>query len=285
MNRTTQRVSNLNLFHDEECFFTSVRDEGIKGCRPGFSMRNLTRLLLGKGAATAAAAQSRRQAAPRSRKASRKVTGANERRVEQRSNAADTGAGMGEAVTRLVLEKGGLVLPLSKTKLGKKALNRTEPVESTEVDSLRTMANVPSAPRTLDLFEGVEESSASVPQALDSGMLDADVLESGVYVASPADAAKGSLSQAAPGQRFHTGRDIREASPELVRQVTLVVYEWHNVEPGTLWWVFPSVQAALSAARAMKNAVKWAVITGKRTAKVDVEVERQTGQVIAEQAG
>ncbi|WP_394832803.1 hypothetical protein LVJ94_40510 [Pendulispora rubella] len=75
------------------------------------------------------------------------------------------------------------------------------------------------------------------------------------------------------------------ADPNLVRQVTLVVYEWHNVEPGTLSWVFPSVQAALAAARAMKNAVKWAVIAGRRTQKVDVESERASGLVLAEQAG
>lgn len=76
-----------------------------------------------------------------------------------------------------------------------------------------------------------------------------------------------------------------EVDADLVKQVTLVVYEWHNVEPGTLWWVFPSVQAALSAARAMKNAVKWAIVAGKRTAKVDVAHERESGLVLAEQAG
>ena len=75
------------------------------------------------------------------------------------------------------------------------------------------------------------------------------------------------------------------ADPNLVRQVTLVVYEWHNVEPGTLSWVFPSVQAALAAARAMRNAVKWAIIAGRRTQKVDVEIERASGLVLAEQAG
>ena len=50
----------------------------------------------------------------------------------------------------------------------------------------------------------------------------------------------------------------------LLEHVTLVVYGWQNVEPGTLSWVFPSVGAAVAAARAMKNAVRWAIVAGRR---------------------
>ena len=70
---------------------------------------------------------------------------------------------------------------------------------------------------------------------------------------------------------------------ELVDQVTLVVYGWHNVQPGTLSWVFPSVTAAVAAARAMTNAVRWAIVRGRRsTPNLDVEAERASGLVLIE---
>jgi hypothetical protein len=46
-----------------------------------------------------------------------------------------------------------------------------------------------------------------------------------------------------------------------MQNVTLVVYGWQGIEPGTLSWVFPSVESALRAVRALKNAVRWVVIT------------------------
>jgi hypothetical protein len=113
----------------------------------------------------------------------------------------------------------------------------------------------------------IPSAPGSIPDPLDSSAY----VDSGVYVTSKAVPAPESSESV--------------VDPALVRQVTLVVYEWHNVEPGTLWWVFPSVQAALSAARAMRNAVKWAIVAGQRTAKVDVEQERESGHVLAEQPG
>ncbi len=74
----------------------------------------------------------------------------------------------------------------------------------------------------------------------------------------------------------------------LLEQVTLVVYGWQNVEPGTLSWVFPSVGAAVAAARAMKNAVKWAIVAGKRdTESLDAALAeaRAHGAVLIEKAG
>ncbi len=50
---------------------------------------------------------------------------------------------------------------------------------------------------------------------------------------------------------------------KILSEVTLVVYGWHNVQPGTLSWVFPSFQAALGAAGAMRNAVKWSIFSGR----------------------
>ena len=82
----------------------------------------------------------------------------------------------------------------------------------------------------------------------------------------------------------------------LLEQVTLVVYGWQNVEPGTLSWVFPSVGAAVAAARAMKNAVRWAIVAGRRENDADqvddgeaqndaLDEARANGAVLIEQAG
>ena len=76
---------------------------------------------------------------------------------------------------------------------------------------------------------------------------------------------------------------VTELRPRLgVDEVTLVVYGWHNVEPGTLSWVFPSLTAALNAARAMRNAVKWVVVRGKEM--MDLALARESGAVLAESA-
>lgn len=66
--------------------------------------------------------------------------------------------------------------------------------------------------------------------------------------------------------------------------VTLVIYGWHESEPGTLAWVFPSLHAALSAVRAMRNAVRWLIIEGKRAFDGDVDVDalRRAGDVLVE---
>ncbi len=45
-------------------------------------------------------------------------------------------------------------------------------------------------------------------------------------------------------------------------EVTLVVYGWQNVQPGTLSWVFPSFDAAMKAASALRNATQWAILGG-----------------------
>jgi len=65
--------------------------------------------------------------------------------------------------------------------------------------------------------------------------------------------------------------------------VTLFVYGWHNVQPGPLWWVFPSLRAALDAVRAMRNAVKWCVVAGEEF--IGLEAARAKGAVLVEQFG
>ncbi len=68
--------------------------------------------------------------------------------------------------------------------------------------------------------------------------------------------------------------------------VTLVVYRWIDSQPGTLAWVFPSVRAALRAVRALRNAVGWIVVEGRRAfdADVDLETLRRAGRVLVEHA-
>lgn len=81
----------------------------------------------------------------------------------------------------------------------------------------------------------------------------------------------------------------RRTSPDLGPQalaaaaegVTLFVYGWHNVEPGPLSWVFPSLHAALSAVRTMKNAVQWCIVSGAEWASMDAA--RAKGAVLIEQ--
>jgi hypothetical protein len=63
--------------------------------------------------------------------------------------------------------------------------------------------------------------------------------------------------------------------------VTLIVYAWHNVQPGVLSWVFPTVRAALSAAYAMRNAIRWAIVRGQAHAD-DLDMARLTGDVLIE---
>jgi hypothetical protein len=90
----------------------------------------------------------------------------------------------------------------------------------------------------------------------------------------------------------------KKAMNPLLEQVTLVVYGWKSVEPGTLSWVFPSVTAAVAAARTMKNAVRWAIVAGRSGRETEAEDEeasakrddaldeaRANGSVLIEQAG
>jgi hypothetical protein len=68
------------------------------------------------------------------------------------------------------------------------------------------------------------------------------------------------------------------------RGVTLVIYGWYDAQPGTLAWVFPSLRAALSAVRALRNAIGWLIVEGKSTldGEVDVDALRRAGRVLVE---
>ncbi|HEY2513728.1 MAG TPA: hypothetical protein VGI39_22830 [Polyangiaceae bacterium] len=122
------------------------------------------------------------------------------------------------------------------------------------------------------------------------GLHETDHGGSGVYVVE-----RGERAGRAP-ETAHPQTKARKTMNPLLDHVTLVVYGWKNVEPGTLSWVFPSVGAAVAAARAMKNAVRWAIVAGRRgeeanDAEENDETEdplaeaRAKGAVLIEQAG
>lgn len=69
--------------------------------------------------------------------------------------------------------------------------------------------------------------------------------------------------------------------PNAIREVTLFVHGWDNVEPGLLSWTFPSLRSALDAVRRMKNAIGWCVVSG--TGWSDLEAARASGAVLVEQ--
>jgi hypothetical protein len=68
--------------------------------------------------------------------------------------------------------------------------------------------------------------------------------------------------------------------------VTLVIYGWRESEPGTLAWVFPSLQAALRAVRAMRNAISWLIVKGRKSfdGEFDLNALRAAGAILVESA-
>ncbi|HEY8079577.1 MAG TPA: hypothetical protein VIF62_35850 [Labilithrix sp.] len=68
-----------------------------------------------------------------------------------------------------------------------------------------------------------------------------------------------------------------------VENVTLFVIGWHNVEPGPLSWAFPSLRAALTAVRTMRNAAQWCIVRGATHSSI--EAARANGAVLIEELG
>lgn len=66
-----------------------------------------------------------------------------------------------------------------------------------------------------------------------------------------------------------------------LREVTLFVHGWHQVEPGLLSWTFPSLRAALDAVQRMKNAIGWCIVSG--TGWTDLDAARANGAILVEQ--
>ncbi len=73
----------------------------------------------------------------------------------------------------------------------------------------------------------------------------------------------------------------RSARPgaEGAGRVTLCIFGWQNVQPGTLSWVFPSLDAAIRAAEAMRNATDWLVLEGAIPAS-EIEWARRRGTIL-----
>jgi hypothetical protein len=80
--------------------------------------------------------------------------------------------------------------------------------------------------------------------------------------------------------------DMRTRMTAPASPVTLVIYGWHDSEPGTLSWVFPSLSSALSAVEAMRNAMSWLIVRGRRAFDVDLDIDldalRRAGTVLVE---
>lgn len=73
----------------------------------------------------------------------------------------------------------------------------------------------------------------------------------------------------------------RPKSVPTVREVTLFVHGWHNVEPGLLSWTFADLRSALDAVQRMKNAIAWCIVSGSGWS--DLEAARAGGAVLVEQ--
>jgi hypothetical protein len=120
----------------------------------------------------------------------------------------------------------------------------------------RPVARAEEDSRVANVIVGVSEPEKPI-RIVDAPLLGDDAppaLESGVYLA-PNGTADGASD------------------------VTLIVYSWENVQPGTLSWLFPTFRAAVSAAYAMKNAVKWAIVRGDEN---NIDAARVSGRVMIE---
>ena len=73
----------------------------------------------------------------------------------------------------------------------------------------------------------------------------------------------------------------RPRSVPTVREVTLFVHGWHNVEPGLLSWTFTDLRSALDAVQRMKNAIAWCIVSG--SGWNDLDAARAGGAVLVEQ--
>lgn len=75
--------------------------------------------------------------------------------------------------------------------------------------------------------------------------------------------------------------ESRPKSVPTVREVTLFVHGWHQVEPGLLSWTFTDLRSALDAVQRMKNAIAWCIVSG--TDWTDLDSARADGAILVEQ--
>jgi len=109
----------------------------------------------------------------------------------------------------------------------------------------------------------------AVPPALPSYE---QIEDSDVFLKPQAPSAPSARSSAKP---------VESVPPLSSSEVTLFVFGWHSVEPGSLSWVFPSLRAALDAVQRMKNAIAWCIVQGSEWD--DLDIARDYGAVLIEQ--
>lgn len=144
----------------------------------------------------------------------------------------------------------------------------------------------PARARSLDVRSAAEAS----PPLADHDLHDLEqfVLTAELPIARPpvvnANAPEDAFEPAEHSDVFVCRREgeVRPASASPA-VVTLFVTGWHQVQPGSLSWVFPSMRAALDAVRTMRNAAEWCVCAGEGWS--DLETARSGGAVLVEQLG
>ena len=157
----------------------------------------------------------------------------------------------------------------------------------------RAVANM-RGPRPATPSTDAERRAARSEWTLDASVVD---LALPTDLPGEANALGAGGAAGSPGAASDSGvyalPDGRSAAPpdtavRAANEVTLIVYGWTSVEPGTLSWVFPTLRAALAAASAMRNAVRWAILAGTHAPEpespFDVTAARATGHVLVEGA-
>ena len=141
------------------------------------------------------------------------------------------------------------------------------------------------------LFRRAHDTKTSVlrREAVSSGG-HAAVVPAPVPVAPPSSRPVQARGSVEPEQVFDGSEDSdvflckdtnRPQSVPTVREVTLFVHGWHNVEPGLLSWTFADLRSALDAVQRMKNAIAWCIVSG--SGWNDLEAARAGGAVLVEQ--
>lgn len=138
------------------------------------------------------------------------------------------------------------------------------------------------------LFRRAHDTKTSVlrREAVSSG---GDAASMPVPVAPPSSRPGGARS-VEPEQVFDGFEDSdvflckdenRPKAVPTVREVTLFVHGWHNVQPGLLSWTFADLRSALDAVQRMKNAIAWCIVSGSGWS--DLDAARAGGAVLVEQ--
>lgn len=139
------------------------------------------------------------------------------------------------------------------------------------------------------LFRRAHDTKTSVlrREAVSSG---GDGVSMPVAVPAPPPSSRPHTSDAVEPEQVYDGfedsdvflcKEERPRAVPTVREVTLFVHGWHNVEPGLLSWTFSDLRSALDAVQRMKNAIAWCIVSG--SGWNDLDAARAGGAVLVEQ--